>query len=213
MDEFKRIFYMEYSHRILGRLIGVAFVLPYVYLLVSKRLTQTLPVKLGALAGLIGVQGFLGWYMVKSGLENSLMDTPGAVPRVSQYRLAAHLGAALALYAGMLRMGLAVLRDWKYAKEGLWSGLQDDKWQTLLKDVRIQQFAGRAWVLTGLVFLTALSGEHQFRTPFKHFAKRFPRCFCCRSRCRVDVQRVPHDGGTPRPAQGRSFVTSIRKAC
>jgi heme a synthase len=149
---------MEYSHRMLGRLIGVAFVLPYVYLLASKRLTPTLPVKLGALAGLIGVQGFLGWYMVKSGLEDSLMDTPGAVPRVSQYRLAAHLGTALALYAGMLGTGLAVLRDWKYATEGLWNGLQGDKWQTSLKDARIQQFAGRAWVLTGLVFLTALSG-------------------------------------------------------
>ncbi|KAF8520082.1 electron transfer protein 1 [Gautieria morchelliformis] len=158
MDEFKRIFYMEYSHRILGRLIGVAFVLPYVYFLTSRRLTPTLPYKLGAFAGLIGFQGLLGWYMVKSGLEDSLMDTPGTVPRVSQYRLAAHLGTALALYAGMLATGMAVLRDWNYAKQGLWNGIHGDKWDSLLKDARVQQFAGRAWVITGLVFLTALSG-------------------------------------------------------
>ena len=158
MDEFKRIFYMEYGHRMLGRLIGIVFVLPYVYFLTSKRLTPSLPSRLGALAGLIGLQGFLGWYMVKSGLDGSLMDTPGAVPRVSQYRLAAHLGTAVALYAGMLATGMAVLRDWKYAKEGVWSGLRGDKWKILLKDARVQQFAGRAWFLTGLVFLTALSG-------------------------------------------------------
>ncbi|KAF8592479.1 COX15-CtaA-domain-containing protein [Ramaria rubella] len=158
IEEFKRIFYMEYSHRILGRLIGVAFVLPYVYFLASKRLTPTLPTKLGALAGLIGLQGFLGWYMVKSGLEESIMDTPGAVPRVSQYRLAAHLGAAVALYAGMLGIGISVLRDWKFAKHGLWNGIHVDQWDKLLKDPQLQRFAGRAWVLVGLVFLTALSG-------------------------------------------------------
>lgn len=159
MDEFKRIFYMEYGHRVLGRLVGVAFVLPYFYLLASKRLTPRLPAKLGALAGLIGFQGVLGWYMVKSGLADSLMDTSGAVPRVSQYRLAAHLGTAIALYAGILGLGMGVLRDWKFARKGLWNGVNGDHWQKILKDPKVQRFSARARVLTGLVFLTALSGR------------------------------------------------------
>ncbi|KAG9104109.1 Cytochrome c oxidase assembly protein cox15 [Ceratobasidium sp. 370] len=142
LDEFKRIFFWEYAHRVLGRVIGLAFVLPLAYFIVRKRIPRTfllpgltrtqlglpasapapnpLPVPtltpyLGGLALLIGAQGVLGWYMVKSGLAESIMTTPGAVPRVSQYRLAAHLGCALALYVGMLGGGMAVLRDWNWA--------------------------------------------------------------------------------------------------
>lgn len=159
LDEFKKIFYMEYSHRVLGRLIGVAFVIPYIYYAASKRLTPTLPAKLGGLAALIGVQGFIGWYMVKSGLEDSLLHTPGAVPRVSQYRLALHLGTALALYAGMLGIGLSVLRDWKFVQSGIWSGLGGNAWQNALKNPVLRRFRGNAWLVTGLVGFTALSGK------------------------------------------------------
>jgi cytochrome c oxidase assembly protein subunit 15 len=77
------------------------------------------------MALLLGFQGALGWYMVKSGLEDSLMDSPNAVPRVSQYRLAAHLGTAFLLYAGMFGTGLSVLYDWRFAKKGTWSGMTD----------------------------------------------------------------------------------------
>ncbi|KAF8528921.1 cytochrome oxidase assembly [Hysterangium stoloniferum] len=158
LPQFKSIFYMEYGHRVLGRLIGVVFVLPYLYFLASKRLTPTLPTKLGGLAALIGLQGFLGWYMVKSGLEDSLMDTPGAVPRVSQYRLAAHLGAAIVLYAGMLSTGMGILRDWKFANTGPRDGTREEGWRNTLKDQRLRRFATGARFLTGLVFLTAISG-------------------------------------------------------
>jgi heme A synthase len=61
-------------------------------------------------ASLIGCQGLLGWYMVKSGLDAALLDNPHAIPRVSQYRLAAHLGTAFTIYAFMLTTGLGILR-------------------------------------------------------------------------------------------------------
>lgn len=163
LDEFKKIFYMEYSHRVLGRLIGIAFVIPYVYYAASKRLTPTLPVKLGGLAALIGVQGFIGWHMVKSGLEDSILDKPGAVPRVSHYRLALHLGAALVLYAGMLGLGLSVLKDWRFSRSGIWNGLSGSALQNFLKNPVPKRFKRKAWLVTGLVGLTALSGRPLLR--------------------------------------------------
>jgi heme a synthase len=149
---------MEWGHRILGRVIGVVFVAPLAYFAIRKKLTASLPVRLTCMAGLIGFQGFLGWYMVKSGLEQSLLDTPGAVPRVSQYRLSAHLGTALVLYAGMLSTGLAVIRDWKYANGGLWSGTKASTWQHILGNHLVKSFTRQSWALSILVLLTAISG-------------------------------------------------------
>ena len=78
---------MEWGHRVLGRLIGLGFVVPLVYFASRRVLPRTLARNLTFYALLIGAQGALGWYMVKSGLEDTLLETPGAVPRVSQYRL------------------------------------------------------------------------------------------------------------------------------
>lgn len=89
LDEFKSIFYWEYGHRVLGRVIGIAFFLPFVFFLVRGKLKAGIAGKLFVAFVLGGAQGLLGWYMVKSGLVNE--------PRVSQYRLAAHLGLAFAL--------------------------------------------------------------------------------------------------------------------
>ena len=111
LEEFKSIFWWEYSHRVLGRVLGVLYVLPFAYF-VARRRVPTLTPTLTAFGLLLGFQGFLGWYMVKSGLEESILHTPGAVPRVSQYRLAAHLLAALGLYCGMLGTALAARNDW-----------------------------------------------------------------------------------------------------
>ncbi|EGO01577.1 hypothetical protein SERLA73DRAFT_176948 [Serpula lacrymans var. lacrymans S7.3] len=158
LEEFKNIFYMEWGHRILGRVIGITFVLPLAYFAFRKRLSTSMPANLTGMAVLLGAQGFLGWYMVKSGLEDSLMDTPGAVPRVSQYRLAAHLGTALVLYAGMLGTGLAALKDWKHAKSGIWSGSRTMLWQDVLSNPVVKRFSRQSKALTTLVFLTALSG-------------------------------------------------------
>ncbi|TFK43254.1 electron transfer protein 1 [Crucibulum laeve] len=158
LEDFKSIFYMEWGHRILGRLIGVVFVGPLAYFALRKKVSRPMALKLFGLGLLIGFQGALGWYMVKSGLEDSLMDTPGAVPRVSQYRLAAHLGAAFLLYAGMFGTGMAVIKDWKYSRGALWSGVTESTLLTVQKSPLARSFKAKAWVLTGLVFLTAMSG-------------------------------------------------------
>jgi cytochrome c oxidase assembly protein subunit 15 len=94
LDGFKAIFMYEYLHRLLGRLIGIIFALPLIYFAVRRRLRPGLAPGLVILFILGALQGLLGWYMVKSGLVEN--------PRVSQYRLTAHLGVAVAIYGYML---------------------------------------------------------------------------------------------------------------
>ncbi len=94
LDEFKSIFWFEYSHRMLGRLIALVFLLPFLYLWWRKRIPQGLTPRLFIMFGLGGLQGLLGWYMVKSGLVNN--------PHVSQYRLTAHLLSAVLIYGFIL---------------------------------------------------------------------------------------------------------------
>jgi cytochrome c oxidase assembly protein subunit 15 len=91
---FKSIFWFEYLHRLLGRLIGLLFLIPMVFFFIRYPLSVTLKLKLLILFILGGAQGLLGWYMVKSGLVGN--------PHVSQYRLVAHLGLALLLYASIM---------------------------------------------------------------------------------------------------------------
>ena len=91
LDGFKAIFWLEYLHRLFGRLIGVVFLAGFVTLLVRRRLPRRLIPSLVALFVLGGLQGALGWYMVASGLVDR--------PSVSHYRLAAHLSLAVILYA------------------------------------------------------------------------------------------------------------------
>lgn len=90
LEEFKSIFLWEYIHRLLGRLIGAVFLIPFLYFLLTKKLDRTLFRKLLLLFALGGLQGFLGWFMVKSGLVND--------PHVSHYRLAIHLITAFILF-------------------------------------------------------------------------------------------------------------------
>ncbi|EJD53917.1 COX15-CtaA-domain-containing protein [Auricularia subglabra TFB-10046 SS5] len=160
VDDFKQIFYMEWGHRVLGRLSGLTLLLPYAYFLYRGRLPRPLPGMIGGFVALVGAQGALGWYMVKSGLHEDLF-APGAVPRVSQYRLAAHLGLAVALYAGMFHAGLRVLWDNKFVKTGKWSGVAPENVASALKALahpKLVAFRRNVWALTALVFLTALSG-------------------------------------------------------
>ncbi|KAG5651712.1 hypothetical protein H0H81_007717 [Sphagnurus paluster] len=162
LDDFKFIFSMEWGHRILGRLIGVVFVAPLCYFGIRRQISRTAFTRLFGLGALIGAQGALGWYMVQSGLDNALLDSPGAVPRVSQYRLAAHLGLALTLYAGMFGAGMAAIKDWKFARGASWSGVDpkatSERIFALLKNPSVRAFKIQATALTALVFLTALSG-------------------------------------------------------
>jgi cytochrome c oxidase assembly protein subunit 15 len=94
LADFQYIFWWEWGHRLLGRIIGLAFLVPFVVFLVQKRLPRRLTWPLVGLFLLGGFQGFLGWWMVSSGLVDRV--------DVSQYRLAAHLGAACLLFAALI---------------------------------------------------------------------------------------------------------------
>ncbi|KAF2229093.1 COX15-CtaA-domain-containing protein [Viridothelium virens] len=109
LSEFKKIYWMEWTHRLWGRVIGVTFLVPTVYFILRRRVSRPMALRLLGITSLIGFQGFLGWWMVKSGLKDDLF-TSGSQPRVSQYRLAAHLGAAFLVYVSMLWNGLSILR-------------------------------------------------------------------------------------------------------
>jgi cytochrome c oxidase assembly protein subunit 15 len=91
LEDFKDIYFWEWLHRVLGRFIGVVFFIPFLYFVIRKRLTKPTIKKSIILLVLGGFQGFLGWYMVKSGLVDN--------PDVSHYRLAAHLTTAFITFA------------------------------------------------------------------------------------------------------------------
>ena len=99
VEEFKRIFFWEYLHRMWGRAIGLYVALPFMFYTATGALRGPLLVRSSMIVGGVGFQGLLGWWMVKSGLEEPQKQTDQ--PRVSQYRLSAHLGTALLLYSGM----------------------------------------------------------------------------------------------------------------
>ena len=98
---FKRIFWWEYFHRLLGRTIGAVFLLPFLWFAVRRRIDRPLAWQLAGIFALGALQGALGWYMVKSGLIDD--------PRVSHFRLTAHLGVALAILAAELWVALGLL--------------------------------------------------------------------------------------------------------
>jgi cytochrome c oxidase assembly protein subunit 15 len=100
LAEFKRIYWWEYFHRLLGRAIGAAFLVPYAWFLARKRIPRGYALPLAAIFALGALQGALGWYMVRSGLVDD--------PRVSPLRLTAHLGLAFLIFAAMLWTALSL---------------------------------------------------------------------------------------------------------
>ena len=131
---FKSIFWWEYFHRLLGRLIGVVFLLPLFVLIAWRRIPRRFAVKLVAIFGLGAAQGVLGWYMVQSGLVDD--------PHVSPVRLTAHLGLAVAIFAAML-----------------WTALSLRSPVRANLTTRAEQAARRlAFALVALVFVMMLSG-------------------------------------------------------
>jgi heme a synthase len=134
IDAFRSIFWWEYAHRLLGRLVGVAFIVPLLWFVVRGMLPSTpgLRGKLFGIFALGALQGALGWYMVQSGLVDD--------PRVSQLRLTAHLGLALLILAAMLWTALTLLRPLGRA------------------DARIKPLFRAAAAIAVLVFVMGLSG-------------------------------------------------------
>ncbi|MBS0532355.1 MAG: COX15/CtaA family protein [Proteobacteria bacterium] len=94
LDQFKTIFWWEWSHRLLGRFIGVAYLLPFLWFLWRGMLPSDLKRRLWMIFGLGGLQGAVGWWMVASGLTKRI--------EVSQYRLATHLVLALLIFAAIV---------------------------------------------------------------------------------------------------------------
>ena len=130
LAEFKKIFWWEYAHRLLGRLLGLVYLLPFLYFLIRKKIDPPLIIKLIGIFTLGGLQAALGWYMVKSGLVDD--------PRVSQYRLTVHLGLAFIIYAAMFSLALNVL--------------------SLPKTTSISRLRKFSFFLTAMIFLMVLSG-------------------------------------------------------
>lgn len=134
LDEFKSIFWFEYAHRLLGRSIGLIFLLPFLFFLFKRKIDKTLTPKLIAMFVLGGLQGLMGWYMVKSGLVND--------PHVSQYRLTAHLGLAIIIYAYIFWVALDLL------------------YPAIDKAAKVtnKNLSRLSLLITGMIFITILSG-------------------------------------------------------
>ncbi len=98
---FKRIFWIEYLHRLIARIIALVFFIPFLVFLIRGQLGRPLALRFALVFVLGGAQGALGWYMVQSGLAND--------PAVSQYRLAAHLSLAVLIYSYLLWLMIGVL--------------------------------------------------------------------------------------------------------
>jgi heme a synthase len=94
LDDYKTIYFWEYVHRLMGRLIGAAFLIPFLWFLFTGRIRRPFVYQLGIIFVLGGLQGALGWYMVQSGLSDRV--------DVSPYRLTAHLALAILIYAAIL---------------------------------------------------------------------------------------------------------------
>lgn len=131
LGQFQSIFWWEWSHRLLGRLVGVVFFVPFVWFLVRREISRRMAWRLGVLFVLGGLQGLVGWWMVASGLSDRLYVAPE--------RLMTHLGLAFALLAALV-----------------WTAL--DAWAGWARQTLPSPWGGRALALAGLIYLQVLLG-------------------------------------------------------
>jgi heme a synthase len=133
LDAFKGIFWLEYFHRLLGRAIGAVFLLPLLWFIARRRIPPGFAPPLFGVFLLGALQGAMGWYMVQSGLVDD--------PRVSHFRLTAHLGLAFVIFAAMLWTVLSLLRP-----------------EPVSHGTRTAPLKRFAYALTALVFAMVLTG-------------------------------------------------------
>jgi cytochrome c oxidase assembly protein subunit 15 len=143
---FKSIFWWEFLHRLLGRTIGLVFLLPFLFFYLKNKLSKPLAWKLAGVFVLGGLQGAMGWYMVKSGLVDN--------PRVSHFRLTAHLGLALLIFAAEFWIALDLLN------------FHEETGKTRREILPL--------AVLGLVFLMALSGGFVAGLRAGHAYNTFP---------------------------------------
>lgn len=158
LEEFKFIFSMEWGHRLVGRTIGMVFILPGLYFWKTGRLnTRTKRLSVG-LTLLLGLQGAIGWWMVRSGLDEEQLAERRSKPTVSQYRLTTHLGAAFLLYLGVLWLAFEIINENKWLKQASRAPDQVLRVFAQLQSAKIAPIRTMAAALLGLTFVTALSG-------------------------------------------------------
>jgi len=143
LEEFKFIWWMEYGHRMWGRTIGAFYYIPAAIMWAKGMFSPALKKRVVIGGLMLASQGLLGWYMVKSGLDPKNFEGPNDMPRVSQYRLAAHLSTAMVLYSFMLWNSMSILMPVKQPAK------------ILPKMVQLRKLAMGS---KALVFLTAVSG-------------------------------------------------------
>lgn len=154
LDEFKFIFFMEWIHRLWGRAIGAVFLFPAVYFMATRKTSGRVNKRLVGLLALLGFQGFIGWWMVKSGLDQEQLEARKSKPTVSQYRLTTHLGTAFLLYLGMIWTGFEILKERKWIQNPA-KALEAFK---LLDSKALGPARRLSLGLLALSFLTAMSG-------------------------------------------------------
>ena len=147
---FKFIYFWEWFHRLLGRVIGLAYALPFTWFWIKGAIPKGYTWRLFAMMSLIGLQGALGWYMVSSGVgDTDLTD-------VSHFRLSAHLLTAFFLLAGLVWTALDLRQ---LAKNG---------------DARPAGFTGLAWVTSIILFVQMLLGAWVAGLNAGHVTKSWP---------------------------------------
>ena len=183
LEEFKKIYYMEWGHRLWGRFVGLSFVIPAVYFVARRKVAAHMSLRLLGISGLIAFQGVLGWYMVKSGLKDDLF-APGSHPRVSQYRLTAHLGAAFCLL-------------YRHVME--WTCDPASKHSSIAPHTRIGTTATSFWSYS--VFLPKISGRTGNSCLHNCNVWRFGSWVGCR----INLQRIPTHGNRTSSPSVRAF--------
>lgn len=149
LDAFKRIYLWEYAHRLWARVVGLAFVLPFAVFLLKGMVPRAMRSRLILLLLLLIFQAALGWFMVMSGLSNRVS--------VSQYRLAAHLSAALVIYSATVWI----------AADLLWPALRSH-------DPALIRLRRRAVVLLAMTGITAVAGAFVAGLRAGHAYNTFP---------------------------------------
>ncbi|KAI5648436.1 hypothetical protein M9H77_34441 [Catharanthus roseus] len=160
IEDFKFIYWMEYAHRMWGRALGVMFALPFSYFLRKGYITLQLGFRLSGLFALGAGQGLIGWWMVKSGLEEPASEY--TEPRVSPYRLAAHLTSAFVIYSGLFWTAMSVVMPEPPAESLAWVN----------GAAKVKRLALPLSILVGI---TAISGAFVAGNDAGHAFNTFPK--------------------------------------